>query len=360
MIPGRQQLAKQHGVALGTIERAVATLISEGLLRAADRRGTFVTALSADSGRPHGESPPGHAPSQSLVATVGIVAAVVPYESGNTYEGQWPVQVLHGCEHRLAAESGLTIRFLNTVVPGHRGLSVSAAATRLLDEHVDAAILIQPEPAPNVLERFAAAKVPLVLAWFNPCDVKFPQLYIDDIAGGALAARHLFERGYRRLLFFQPFTSVWTEQRLAGVKSAVENLGRTPELRVLPAHPTKAFGWGDAQQTVARNRAQEILAANWKPGTGVIAPNDSAAEGFMAAATARGLVAGRDYGIVGFDDRARACGLTSLRPPLAAMGEEAARLVVRLLRGEDAPSHVALRHRLIARTSTCPWRGAHE
>jgi len=57
MIPGRQQLAKQHGVALGTVERAVTTLITEGLLHAADRRGTFVTDRPSAS-IPHPGEPP--------------------------------------------------------------------------------------------------------------------------------------------------------------------------------------------------------------------------------------------------------------------------------------------------------------
>ncbi len=356
MIPGRRRLAEAHGVALTTLERAVTTLISEGLLRADDRRGTFVTNGSAatPSGRqwPRPDASSGR---EALVATVGIVAAVVPYGAAAVYESQWPVQTLHGCEHRLATESGLTLRFINTVVAGRTDLPVAAAAGRLLAEAVDAAIFIQLVPSAALLRRLAAARVPVVLAGYDPLPTTVPHVCIDSLAGGALAARHLLERGYSKLVFFQPFTTEWTEQRLAGVKSCLANLGRPPHvLRVVPSDPAVSVGQATDQQALSRERAMQELAAGWEDGIGVIAPNDSVAVGFMEAAEAHGMVAGRDYGIVGFDDSARDRGLTSLRPPLAALGEEAARLVTHLLRGEDAPSRVALQHRLIARTSSLP------
>ena len=358
MIPGRHALAREHGVALSTVERAVSTLISEGMLRADDRRGTFVTASPDERPEATWKPPAGATRREPVVATVGIVAAVVPYDRGSLYESQWPVQVLHGCEHRLAAEPGVTVRFLNTVTPGQADLPVAIAVDRLLGEGADAVILIGQEPSAEELDRLEAVRMPVALATYDPLPLAVPQVYIDSAVGGALAARHLLERGYERLVYFQPFTAVWTEQRLAGVKACLAGLRRPPRLlRVIPGDPSHSLSLAGDQQAMARQRALAVLRAGWQPGTGVIAPNDSVARGFMEAAEACGLSAGCDFGIVGFDDQARDVGLTSLRPPLAALGEEVARLTIRLLHGEDAPSRVALQHRLIARTSTRP-RGA--
>ncbi|HEX5324039.1 MAG TPA: GntR family transcriptional regulator, partial [Capsulimonadaceae bacterium] len=47
MLPSRRDLAKEYGVSSVTVERAIASLIAEGMLRADDRRGTFV---ALDSG----------------------------------------------------------------------------------------------------------------------------------------------------------------------------------------------------------------------------------------------------------------------------------------------------------------------
>ena len=126
-----------------------------------------------------------------------------------------------------------------------------------------------------------------------------------------------------------------------------------------PPKPQALVGLENIQRQMALDAARDVLAAGFAAGTGVIAPNDTVAEAFIEVATEHGLTAGRDYGMVGFDDRARDCGLTSLRPPLATLGDETAQLALRLLRGEDTPNRVVLQHRLIARTSSLP-RGKGE
>src|SRR5690348_9768699 len=47
MFPSRRDLAKEYGVSPITVERAVTRLLADGLLRADDRRGTFVARLEA-------------------------------------------------------------------------------------------------------------------------------------------------------------------------------------------------------------------------------------------------------------------------------------------------------------------------
>jgi LacI family transcriptional regulator len=122
----------------------------------------------------------------------------------------------------------------------------------------------------------------------------------------------------------------------------------------VPHDPQLLSTAADGQRETARASAAVLLGTSFERGTGVIAPNDAAGEAFMEAAEQHGLIAGRDYGIVGFDDQARETGLTSLRPPLQALGEEAARIVVRLLRGQNAPARVALHHQIMPRASTRP------
>ena len=145
MIPSRRHLAREHGVALGTVERAVTTLISEGALRADDRWGTFVTGPGPEVASRSWGAGAGEPESASLVGTVGIVAPIVPYQSEDVYEGQWPVQVLHACEHRLAAEAGLTMHFLNLVEMGRPDLPFEAVARQLVEDRVDAAIFLHCE-----------------------------------------------------------------------------------------------------------------------------------------------------------------------------------------------------------------------
>src|SRR5579871_6126246 len=44
MLPSRRDLAREYGVSPITIERAITHLIADGVLRADDRRGTFVAS----------------------------------------------------------------------------------------------------------------------------------------------------------------------------------------------------------------------------------------------------------------------------------------------------------------------------
>jgi DNA-binding LacI/PurR family transcriptional regulator len=373
MVPGRRQLAAQHGVALTTLERAVATLTDEGLLRTEDRRGTFVTQPDGSGGhaasgvqsgaRPDGSS--GHAAfrvqsgawpgGDPLVATVGIVVGLVPYPARRTYESQWPVQVLEACEHQLACEPGVTMRVLNVVTPGPTHRPLPEAVDQLLSEGVDAVIVIGERVEPAFVARHAGMAIPLVFAAYDRAAHPFPQVYADDVAAGQLAAGHLLERGYRRLAYFRPFAADWATERLEGIRSVLGAGAEASPLKVLPAEPEAALELAPGQRAAAyRHARRELADPGWLHGTGVIASNDAMAEGFVEAVQELGLTAGRDYAIVGFDDRARETGLTSLRPPLTELGEEVAHLALRMLRGGAAPTRIALRHRLIARSSTAP------
>jgi DNA-binding LacI/PurR family transcriptional regulator/DNA-binding transcriptional regulator YhcF (GntR family) len=362
MIPGRHALARRHAVPLSTVERAVAILISEGLFRSEDRRGTFVAdAPPAEAPTPPFTArpmpPPAVAP---LTGTIGIVTAVHTSGNAEEYESQWGVKVVHGCEHRLAADPGLTTRSINpwTIAVPSPLAATTEAITRLMDERVAAIILVGNLPvSPDFVVRQAAARIPIVFANYERGDHPFPQVCIDNMAAGAAAARHLLTRGYPRLLYFQPFAATWSDERLAGVRSMLGATAADPaRLRVIPDRPEPAEI--PNQRELAYQRAHEVLADDaWAPHTGVIAVNDYAAEEFARAAAGRGLVAGRDYGLLGFDDRGRERGLTSLRPPLEELGREAAGLAVRLLRGESPPLRIVLQHQVIARTST---RGQEE
>ena len=140
--------------------------------------------------------------------------------------------------------------------------------------------------------------------------------------------------------------------------SAMALAGLPPQaLAVSPTDPSfdllredqEEFAWKAAQ-----NWLPELPLTRDSGAIGVIAGNDFVASGFMRAAADRGWSAGKDYGIVGFDDRpwARAIGLTSLHPPIEEMGREAARQLIRALAGEEIPMQVRLRSHLMPRKSS--------
>ncbi len=93
--------------------------------------------------------------------------------------------------------------------------------------------------------------------------------------------------------------------------------------------------------------------------SGILAANDVTAIGVLQAARAAGQEAGKDFALIGFDDLPAACigGLTSVRPPLEEMGEEAGRLLLRRLQGDYTSLQVRLRSLVVPRASTPPLAG---
>ena len=323
--------------------------MAEGLLRADSRRGTFVNPIAATSASTAKAS----APRAPLHATVAIVASVVsPPPDESTH---WPLLILRACEDYLGTVPGVTTRFFNTwqVPPNpapERDLinDLEAAAA-------DAIILVS---STHLLAPISAQfSTPLINVACDPHPGAIREITVDESFGGLHAAQHLLQQGYRDLLFFRPFTTPdWVEGRLAGARTAASRFASRP-LVVAPNTPEPLPGGAQAwdQYELALRSARVLLARGLKRGTGVVTPNDPVAKGFIVAALERDLHAGKDYGIIGFDDYGRDADLSTMRPPLEQMGIEAGRMVESVLRGEAGPSRIMLYHRLIGRESTRRW-----
>ena len=106
-------------------------------------------------------------------------------------------------------------------------------------------------------------------------------------------------------------------------------------------------------------RAAASLLRLPEPPTAIFAANDRSAIGALRAAQALGVRVPHDLSILGFDDihaaRVTDPPLTTICQPLEEMGETAARLLIRLIRGEQpTESHIRFPATLIVRGSTAP------
>ena len=119
----------------------------------------------------------------------------------------------------------------------------------------------------------------------------------------------------------QPDRHTLTDCLIAGVRDA---LAHAPAFTAQPPVPLQILtGEGDIWDIMSDPRAycyctaHAAIYAVWRPSGGIIGISDGVALGVMESASERGLKAGLDFAILGFDDdpEARAMGLTSLRPP---------------------------------------------
>ncbi len=376
MLAGRHSLAREYGVALSTAQQAVARLITDGILETSDRRGTFVaypppllerqpnTARELDAEPKRRQA----ALTLGIVATARINPAAAP-DVGSL----WMRLAIRSLEQVFSASGGTTHffeRFPEGRGPYPRGLDeanaipVAEAVQSLRREGADAIAVIGLCDAEDISDEVVGAvdveRVPTVYLSWHAISPPLAQVSYDNRYAGYQAARHLLGQGYSQVVFLAPFADAWLSERVEGARDAVRHAGLPPEtLRLYPAG--KSAGSYDPKASVHCPPAltDALLAEAQTLGTaagpaGIIAPNDATAYAVLDQAADHGLTPGTDFGLIGFDDDARSCaaGLTTVRPPVEAMGEEAAHLLLRALHGDKRSVQLFLRSHLIPRAST--------
>jgi len=369
MLPSRRDLARQYAVSLVTLDRAIGPLLADGILRADDRRGTFVAALPPHSAAGFAAGG-GTAPLSMLrkeAGTVGIVA------SFGCAEGQ-EYDILHELEQVLSHKGCSTV-VLNRAEGAAGPVGLAEAIQAALRGGVDALVVIclglDRTLIARELRQVAFGGCPAVCVLAGELNLSLPHVFYDNRTGGYQAAQHLAERGWEDITVVAPFTASWVTERIAGIRDAVSH---APSFASSSASSSPASspagrlqvlaGAGEDWDSRTDPRAfgyravQSALASGWSPSGGIIGVNDGVAFGVLDAAAELGLVAGRDFAILGFDDepQARVLGLTSLRPPMQGMAREAARLLLDHVAGNDGSLQVRLRAQVIPRASTGPRR----
>ena len=179
----------------------------------------------------------------------------------------------------------------------------------------------------------------------------FPWVDVDGSDGVQQAMTHLLELGHRRIACLAwPEASLTGQYRLDGYRTAMASAG----LRVDPSWVIRI----ENDYSLARQATETWLGlpAERRP-TAIVALTDLMAVGVMNAAADADLRVGVDLATVGFDDAPIAGylrpSLTSLRQPMAMVGERAVTMLIDLVHGrKPEPAQVLLKSQLIVREST--------
>jgi LacI family transcriptional regulator len=175
----------------------------------------------------------------------------------------------------------------------------------------------------------------------------YPYVDIDGEWGIHLATAHVLARGHRRVAYLgMPLGYSYALHRRDGYLRAL----RQADLEADPALMAVITNESEARA------AMERLLALPDPPTAFIAASDIIALNAMSAAMHRGLRAGRDYAMTGFDDIPFAAHttppLTTVRQPFDRACDELIALLRRVLDNEPGPQQVLLRPELIVRQTT--------
>lgn len=178
---------------------------------------------------------------------------------------------------------------------------------------------------------------------------------IDNELAFKTAVNHLVGLGHKRIGFVgAPLYYNFAFQRLEGYKKALaENKINYDESIVVITEMND-----DAGESAAAN-----LLDSDSPPTAFLCVSDTQAIGVLAAARARGLSAGRDISVIGYDGlkvgRHTNPPLTTMSQPLAQSGRELGDMLLSIIDGDDPTKHQILkRAELVLRKSDGPPRTA--
>lgn len=229
-----------------------------------------------------------------------------------------------GIESALQA-SGLIPMMANT----HESCVRQADVLNVLREQDVSGIVISPARGtnPDTLEGFARAGLPVVQAMRRLPGARLASVAPDNTTGATEAMRHLLGLGYRRIAFLGGYRDMPVHrERIKGYEDALGEAGLTfdPDL-VADAAPSRAGG------VEAFDRVRRLA----EPADAALCFNDVVAFGAMLCLRRNGEEAGRDFGIVGFDDlmesRHQSPALTTVAVDAAGLGERAAQMLLRMI-----------------------------
>jgi LacI family transcriptional regulator len=225
-------------------------------------------------------------------------------------------------------------------------------------EHHAAGIILCPvfDTPVSVQETVEDWGIPLLVVIRPLSNRRFDFAGADNETGTCLATEHLIAQGHKRIAFLgRAGAGLVYERRLAGYNRAMKK----HKLRVDPAWlinvaPTRAGG---------RDGIRQVLGLRNPPGAAVCY-NDIVAFGALRGLGERGLMAGRDFSLIGFDGVAAT---EHSNPPLStmdvepgALGQTAADVLLRRIRepGSAPVRHLAVPRLVVRQSSVKPTSNA--
>ncbi len=329
-----RELAATYGVSVITINKALAGLVSEGVLHSRVGRGTFVAVRPAP---------------ENDAARAGEMFGFVlrdlssPFFSLVAHAAQQRADALgvgllfSSSSNRLDREDEQIQRFRGL---GAKGLIiVSMARTYQISDSIRA---LQDDGYPYVMVSYTAG-----------ADVPFIGLDLDR--AGFLVGEHLIRQGRKRLGYIgDRFGSILFELKAQGYRRAALEHGLALDHHFVFEYPYEGE-WNDYRSGYAVGEHVARMSGDDRPDA-MFVFNDLGALGFEDGVLDNGLRVPDDIAIVGLDDIELAARvrvpLTTIHQPTDRIGALAVDYLAARLRGEQRPVRQLLEPGLVVRRSS--------
>jgi len=332
-LPSDGVLAERFGCSIATASKAVSLLAHDGLVERRPRAGTRVVRNTPEP--------------ESTAPQLDSFAFIYPSEQ---HEGIW--RTVRGFQDAANA-SGRRVIMLST---GSDYRKEAEYISRLSEFDVRGAVIYPVIPTQQDQVHFSqmlvTAKIPLVLAELNLPGLGCPAVVIDGFHAGYTMARHLLDKGARRVGFFSNYSwAPFMRDRYLGYRWAMEERGIAMEKESVLLEPSMRPDFKDPFREV-RELARTYLQKNEKL-EAVVCANDFLARGLIDSAHERGLRVPGDLKVTGIDGyasyMAAPISLTTYHIPYEEMGRKAFETLSAHVRNRDAePVETQVRGHIVA------------
>lgn len=222
-----------------------------------------------------------------------------------------------------------------------------------LREHNADGLIMCPAAGTTVasIRRLVDWHLPVVLVTRRVGDVEVSVVASNDRRGMELATKHLIELGHERIAFLGDHekTSTGRDQKLGYCDALTKHAIPVDASLLVPCATNRRGG------ITALGKVLEMEA----PPTAAVCVADIVAFGVLMELSRRGLKAGADFSVVGYDDVIEAAlwhpALTTVSVPRQAIGVAAAQLLAEHVEKPSLrPRSVIFEPQLIVRESSCP------
>lgn len=328
-ISSENVLARDYDISRQTVRKAIDILRKEGFLYAEHGRGTFCCERMKRN------------------ESSGNVAVVMTFLSDYIFP-----HIIQGIDEVLEKE-GYSILLKST----HNYRKMEAKCLEeLIKKNIDG-LIIEPSKsrvafkghdAFSVLDQYQVPYV-FIQGVYHGMEDK-PYVVLDDELGGYLITRHLIEQGHRRIVGIFKSDDQQGQGRHSGYVRALTEAGiwYDPQ-RVVWFHTEDMY-------TLPEEMIRDL--AGKMEFDAVVSYNDRIAIDVIHGLEEKGIRVPEDVSVTGFDDSALAKNfkvpLTTMRHPQSRIGEEAAQLLIRLMKRQpvrEEEMHIRMTPELVIRES---------
>ena len=186
---------------------------------------------------------------------------------------------------------------------------------------------------PSIFNDGIRIKVPVVL--IEEFKENYSCVYLNNLNGGRIAANHLLERDITK--YYAIYSSVSNpyiknehmRERVTGFKNTLKSKG-------IPFDDDQII-YADYSMGPSNELIKKMLTETKRPG--IFAMTDNFALLVMQVASTIGLIPGKDFFLVGYDNQTwtEKAGLTTIEQPIEEFGKVGARLLLERIKNPETP-----------------------